>query len=167
MDHKSIVAMAFINQSAPDIKKNLQKVERLGERTLRDLVTIAEKEYNNIDSPKEKQIKAEKRQNRDLAKVLLAAIASPSDCHRQLKKTVKEDDDDPQRQGRRPLLKKINVPTVGKKVTGLKILLGAVQSARKKVIEPKIALRTKTNPRCCSLMKIVAEGDGARALPRA
>lgn len=52
--YKSTVAMTFINQLAPDIKKKLQKVERRGERPIRDLVTIAEKVYNNRDSPEKK-----------------------------------------------------------------------------------------------------------------
>uniref|UniRef100_A0A673V210 CCHC-type domain-containing protein n=1 Tax=Suricata suricatta TaxID=37032 RepID=A0A673V210_SURSU len=85
-DHKSTVVMAFINQATPDIKKKLQKVERLGEKTLRDLVETAERVYNNRDSAEEKQVKAEKRQNRDLARVLLALTANPEDRHHQLKK---------------------------------------------------------------------------------
>lgn len=35
-DQKASVALAFINQS--DVKKKLQKQERLGEKSLRDLV---------------------------------------------------------------------------------------------------------------------------------
>ena len=36
------IIMAFVNQAAPDIKKKLQSVERLGEKSLQDLVIVAE-----------------------------------------------------------------------------------------------------------------------------
>lgn len=62
-EHLRTVALAYINQSAHDIKKKLQKVERLGEKQFRDLIEIAEKVYNNRDTVEDKQIKAEKRQN--------------------------------------------------------------------------------------------------------
>lgn len=39
---KVAVVMAFINQAAPDIKKKLQKLDRLGEKSLQDLMTVAE-----------------------------------------------------------------------------------------------------------------------------
>lgn len=61
-EHLRMVALAYINQSAHDIKK-LQKVERLGKKQFRDLIEIAEKVYNNRDTIEDKQIKAEKRQN--------------------------------------------------------------------------------------------------------
>ncbi|CAD7668002.1 unnamed protein product [Nyctereutes procyonoides] len=44
---KAAIIMAFVNQAAPDIKKKLQRVERLGEKSLQDLVTVAERVYNN------------------------------------------------------------------------------------------------------------------------
>ena len=34
---KAAIIMAFVNQAAPDIKKKLQRVERLGEKSLQDL----------------------------------------------------------------------------------------------------------------------------------
>ena len=39
---KAAIIMAFVNQAAPDIKKKLQRVERLGEKSLQDLVIVAE-----------------------------------------------------------------------------------------------------------------------------
>uniref|UniRef100_A0A8C0LZT6 Core shell protein Gag P30 domain-containing protein n=1 Tax=Canis lupus familiaris TaxID=9615 RepID=A0A8C0LZT6_CANLF len=39
---KAVIIMAFVNQAAPDIKKKLQRVERLGEKSLQDLVIVAE-----------------------------------------------------------------------------------------------------------------------------
>lgn len=37
------IILAYVNQAAPDFKKKLQYLERLGERGLRDLVAVAEK----------------------------------------------------------------------------------------------------------------------------
>ena len=36
------VMLAFVNQAAPHIKKKLQKIERLNEQSLQDLVRAAE-----------------------------------------------------------------------------------------------------------------------------
>lgn len=40
------VVLAYVNQAAPDIKKKLQSLKRLGKKSIRDLVTVAEKIYN-------------------------------------------------------------------------------------------------------------------------
>ena len=69
---KAAIIMAFVNQAAPDIKRKLQRVERLGEKSLQDLITVAERVYNNRESPEEQQIKLCDRQTRNLAKILLA-----------------------------------------------------------------------------------------------
>ena len=53
---KAAVALAFTNKAAPDIKRKLQRVERLGEKSLRDLVIVAEKVFNGRESSEEKQI---------------------------------------------------------------------------------------------------------------
>jgi hypothetical protein len=53
---KALLALVFINQAAPDIKRKLQRVERLGEKSLRDLVIVAEKVFNGRESSEEKQI---------------------------------------------------------------------------------------------------------------
>ena len=37
---KAVRGLAFINQAAPDIKRKLQRVERLGEKSLRDVVVV-------------------------------------------------------------------------------------------------------------------------------
>ena len=49
--------MAFVNQAVLNIKKKLQRVERLGEKSLQDLVIVAERVYNNRESPEEQQTK--------------------------------------------------------------------------------------------------------------
>ena len=38
--------MHFVKQAAPDIRKKLQKLERLGEKSIQDLITVAERVYN-------------------------------------------------------------------------------------------------------------------------
>ena len=36
----------FVNQVALDIRKKLQKLEHLGENSIQDLITVAERVYN-------------------------------------------------------------------------------------------------------------------------
>lgn len=40
-----MVMFTYINHAAPNIKKKLQSLERLGEKNLRDLVAVLEKMY--------------------------------------------------------------------------------------------------------------------------
>ena len=54
---KAAIIMAFVKQAAPDIKKKLQRVERLGEKSLQDLVIATERVYNNRESLEEQQTK--------------------------------------------------------------------------------------------------------------
>lgn len=61
--------LVFINQSALDIRRKLQQLERLGKKSLRDLVEVVEKVYNR--ETEDEKIKTGKILNRDLAKVLL------------------------------------------------------------------------------------------------
>ena len=58
VDTRSALMMHFINQSAPDIRKKLHKIDRLGEKSIQDLVEVAEKVYNNQETPEEKQTRA-------------------------------------------------------------------------------------------------------------
>ena len=100
---KAAIIMAFVNQAAPDIKKKLQRVERLGEKSLQDLVIVAERVYNNRESPEEQQTKLSDRQTRNLAKILLATtMDDPQERRRHLKKlasgTGKEDGPGPRRE---------------------------------------------------------------------
>ena len=67
----STILCTIINQSAPDIRRKLQKLERLGKKPLKDLVEVVEKVYHNGETKDEKNIKADKLLNRDLAKDLL------------------------------------------------------------------------------------------------
>ena len=47
--------LAFVNQAAPDIRKKLQKIERLGEQSLQDLVRAAERVFNHRETPEERE----------------------------------------------------------------------------------------------------------------
>nr|XP_055200985.1 uncharacterized protein LOC129522712 [Nyctereutes procyonoides] len=84
---KAAIIMTFVNQAAPGIKKKLQRVERLGEKSLQDLVIVAERVYNNRQSPEEQQTKLSDRQTRNLAKILLATtMDNPQERRRHFKK---------------------------------------------------------------------------------
>uniref|UniRef100_A0A8C6YUC6 Core shell protein Gag P30 domain-containing protein n=1 Tax=Nothoprocta perdicaria TaxID=30464 RepID=A0A8C6YUC6_NOTPE len=54
-ENRAAVILAFVNQAAPDIRKKLQKIDRLGEQTVQDLLKVAEKVYNNRETPEERQ----------------------------------------------------------------------------------------------------------------
>lgn len=49
------VIVAYVNEAAPDIKRKLHLLERLGEKRLRDLVAVAEKVYNKKETEEESQ----------------------------------------------------------------------------------------------------------------
>ena len=68
----------FVNQAALDIRKKLQKLERLGEKSIQDLITVAERVYNTRETPEEKQAKAADRQTCNMARILLAATVPDS-----------------------------------------------------------------------------------------
>ena len=49
------VIMAYIGQSAPDIRRKLQRIEGLQDYTIRDVVREAEKVYHKRETEDEKQ----------------------------------------------------------------------------------------------------------------
>jgi hypothetical protein len=65
---QAIVAMAFIGQSASDIKRKLHRLEELHAMALQDLVREAEKVFNLRETEEEKKerekCKEEERENR-------------------------------------------------------------------------------------------------------
>lgn len=84
-EHQAAVAMAFIGQSASDIKKKLQRLEGLQDYTLQDLVKEGEKVYHKRETEEEKQEREKKeaeerenrrdrRQERNLTKILAAVV---------------------------------------------------------------------------------------------
>lgn len=68
-ENSNTVVLMFINQSASDIRRKLQK---LGEKALMDLMEVTEQVYHSKETKDEKKIKTGKILNRDLAKVLMA-----------------------------------------------------------------------------------------------
>ncbi|KAK1329797.1 hypothetical protein QTO34_009980 [Cnephaeus nilssonii] len=104
-NNRAAVVMAFVNQSATDIRRKLQKVDRLGEKSLKDLLEVAEK----VEPPEERQAHvaaaASSKQTRDLAKILLATtVDSPEVRNRRLAGS-QEDGKGTARGGRRKLQK--------------------------------------------------------------
>ena len=49
-ENSNTVVLASINQSAPDIRRKLQNLERLGKKSLRDLVEVAEKMFHSRET---------------------------------------------------------------------------------------------------------------------
>ena len=58
------VILAFVNQTALDIRRKLQKIDRLGEQSIQDLVRAAERVFNNRETPEEREerIRREERE---------------------------------------------------------------------------------------------------------
>ena len=57
--------LAFVNQAAPNIRRKLQKRERLGEQSLQDLVRAAERVFNHRPpEEREDRIRREEREFR-------------------------------------------------------------------------------------------------------
>lgn len=61
-EHQGNVAMAFIGQSAPDIRNKLQRLEGLQDYTLQDLMKEAEKVFNKRETPEEREERIQKLQ---------------------------------------------------------------------------------------------------------
>ena len=59
--------LAFVNQAAPNIKKKLQKIERLNKQSLQDLVRVAERVFNHRETPKEREDRIRKKKKKKLA----------------------------------------------------------------------------------------------------
>jgi hypothetical protein len=52
-ENKNAIILTFVNQSAPDIRHKLQKLDRLADRSLQELLAVAEKVYNHWETPEE------------------------------------------------------------------------------------------------------------------
>lgn len=83
--HSASVAMAFIGQSAPDIRRKLQRMDGLQDLALKDLVKEAEKVYHKRETEEEKEQRQEKerqeqekqrekREEKRLTRILAAAV---------------------------------------------------------------------------------------------
>ena len=65
-ESRAAILLAFVNQAAPDIRRKLQKIEGLGEQTIQDLLKAAEKVFNNIETPEEREERI-RREEREIA----------------------------------------------------------------------------------------------------
>ena len=54
-ESRAAVMLAFVNQAALDIRRKLQKIERLGEQSIQDLVRAAERVFNHRETPEERK----------------------------------------------------------------------------------------------------------------
>ena len=54
-ESRTAVMLAFVNRAAPDIRKKLQKIERLSEQSSQDLVRAAERVFNHRETPEERE----------------------------------------------------------------------------------------------------------------
>lgn len=83
--HSASVAMAFIGQSAPDIRRKLQRMDGLQDLALKDLVKEAEKVYHKRETEEEREQRQakerqeqekqrEKREEKRLTRILAAAV---------------------------------------------------------------------------------------------
>ena len=87
------VTLAFMNQAAPDIRRKLQKIERLGEQSLQDLVRAAERVFNHRETPEEREehvrreereFRAEenRRNQKELAQIFFAGVEQGANSRR-------------------------------------------------------------------------------------
>lgn len=67
---KAAVVMTFVNQAAPDIEQKLQRVERLAEKSIQDLIVVAERVFNNRESPEEKEERRCRAGSNEIANLL-------------------------------------------------------------------------------------------------
>ncbi|XP_065792477.1 uncharacterized protein [Muntiacus reevesi] len=74
-EHRGNVSMAFIGQSAPDIRNKLQRLEGLQDYSLQDLMRKAERIYNKRETPGETR----KRRNRELSRILATVVQPRSE----------------------------------------------------------------------------------------
>ena len=84
-DRQGEVIMAFIGQSAPDIRNKLQRLEGLQNYSLQDLVKEADKIFNKRETPEEREErlrkmqeeredKRDKRRNKELSRILATVV---------------------------------------------------------------------------------------------
>ena len=70
-ESRAAVMLAFVNQAAPNIRRKLQKRERLGEQSLQDLVRAAERVFNHRETPEEREARIRRvKENLELKKTI-------------------------------------------------------------------------------------------------
>lgn len=86
-EHKATVTVAFIDQSSRDVRKKLQKLEGLQDKSLRELVQVAEKVSHNRESEEDKEVRKQKEQE---ARELKRQRREKRNHHRILATVVRE-----------------------------------------------------------------------------
>ena len=61
-EHKATITVAFIDQSTKDIKRKLQKLEGLQDKSLREHMQVAEKVFYNRETEEKKEERRQKEQ---------------------------------------------------------------------------------------------------------
>ena len=91
---RASVIMAYIGQSAPDIRRKLQRIEGLQDYTIKDVVREAEKVYHKRETEEEKlererkerredEDKRDRRQEKALTRILATVVDRDRDRARQ------------------------------------------------------------------------------------
>ena len=99
-ESRAAVMLAFVNQAAPDIKKKLQKIERLNEQSLQGLVKAAERVFNHRETPEEREdrirreerkFRAEKnrKNQKELAQIFFAGVENKNSFQKEKNWTQK------------------------------------------------------------------------------
>ena len=84
-ESRTAIMLAVVNWAAPDIRRKLQKIERLGEQSIQDLVRAAERVFNHRETPEERkervrweerEFRAEEncRNQKELAQIFFAGV---------------------------------------------------------------------------------------------
>ena len=81
--NRSAMVMAFINHAMPDIMCKLQKINGLADKSIQELLAVAQKLYNNQETPEDKQMRAVTSENtkqiRNMTSILLEVTAGNPD----------------------------------------------------------------------------------------
>lgn len=93
-EHKATIMVAFIDQSARDIKRKLQELEGLQDKSLRELVQVAEKVFYKREKEekkkKEQEAREDRRQKEKEDRELRREKRQERNCHRILAIVVEE-----------------------------------------------------------------------------
>lgn len=124
-ENMSAVVMAFNNQVMPDIRQKLQKMDGIADKTIQELLAVAQGVHNNRETPEDKWMgviaKANAKQTQNLARIFLGATSGdPDEKKCQLKLPTRGQGKDPM-QGSAPGCRKISVLIARKWDTELKI----------------------------------------------
>ena len=79
-ESRTAIMLAFVNWAAPDIRRKLQKIERLGEQSIQDLVRAAERVFNHRETPEERKERVrQKESQKELAQIFFAGVRQGAD----------------------------------------------------------------------------------------